>query len=94
VITVTTDISNQSQCKVLIDRSIKEYGHIDPLINNAGIGMRAKVDELPDLSTMEKVMRVNFWGCVYCPHFELQYIKATKGRMVTINSGGGKIVTP
>jgi short-subunit dehydrogenase len=93
-IVVPTDVSDPSQCKALIDRCIEEYGHIDTLINNAGIGMRASFNELPNLSVMETVMRVNFWGSVYCTHHALQHLRATKGRIITIISGGGIFATP
>jgi short-subunit dehydrogenase len=93
-IAVTTDVSDQSQCKALIERSIEEYGRIDTLINNAGIGMHARFEELPDFSLMETIMRVNFWGSVYCTHYAFQHLKETKGRIVVIISGGGKFVTP
>ena len=89
-IAVTTDVSDQSQCKVLIERSIDEYGQIDTLINNAGIGMRARFEELPDSSLLETIMRVNFWGGVYCTHYALPHLKETQGRIVVIISGGGK----
>ena len=56
--------------------------------------MRARFDELPDLSVMETVMRVNFWGSVYCTHFALQHLRATKGRIGTIISGGGIFAAP
>jgi short-subunit dehydrogenase len=88
-IAVATDVTDSTQCKALIERSVEEYGRIDTLINNAGIGMRAKFDELPDLSVMETVMRVNFWGSVYCTHYALKHLKATRGRIVGILSGGG-----
>lgn len=93
-IAVTTDVSDSSQCKALIDRSVEEYGRIDTLINNAGIGMRARFEELPDFSLMEKIMQVNFWGSVYCTHYGLQYLKETKGRIVVIISAGGKFAMP
>jgi short-subunit dehydrogenase len=93
-IAVTTDVSDPSQCKTLIERSIEQYGRIDTLINNAGIGMRARFDELSNLSVMETVMRVNFWGSVYCTHFALQHLRATKGRIVGIISGAGIFAAP
>jgi short-subunit dehydrogenase len=93
-IAVTTDVSNDSQCKALIERSLEEYGRIDTLINNAGIGMRARFEELPDLSVMEMIMRANFWGSVYCTHYALECLKATQGRLVAVISGGGRFPTP
>jgi NAD(P)-dependent dehydrogenase (short-subunit alcohol dehydrogenase family) len=93
-IAITTDVSDEAQCKALIERAVAEYGQIDSLINNAGMGMRARFDELSSLSLMETVMRVNFWGSVYCTHYALPHLRATKGRIVVIISGGGKFVTP
>jgi short-subunit dehydrogenase len=93
-IAVATDVTDPSQCKTLIECSMEEYGRIDTLINNAGIGMRAKFDELLNLSVMETVMRVNFWGSVYCTHYALKHLMATKGRIVGIISGGGVFASP
>ena len=39
VIAMPTDIADQSQCQNLIERTVAEYGRIDTLINNAGIGL-------------------------------------------------------
>jgi len=93
-VAITTDVSEEAQCKALIERTVAEYGQIDALINNAGTGMQARFDELPSLSLMERVMRVNFWGSVYCTHYALPHLRATKGRIVVVVSGGGKFPTP
>ena len=91
---VTTDVADRSQCEALIERSIEAYGRLDTLINNAGLGMWARFDELEDPSVMETVMRVNFWGSVYCTYYALPHLRAAKGRIVVVISGGGKFVTP
>jgi short-subunit dehydrogenase len=93
-VAIPTDVSDEGQCKALIERTVGEYGRIDALINNAGLGMHARFDELPSLSLMEAVMRVNFWGSVYCTHYALSHLRATKGRLVVVVSGGGKFPTP
>lgn len=93
-IAVTTDVADSSQCKVLIERSLGEYGRIDTLINNAGISMRAWFHKLPDFSVMETVMRINFWGSVYCTYYALPHLINTKGRLVAIISGFGLMPAP
>ncbi|MEN8172925.1 MAG: SDR family oxidoreductase [Chloroflexota bacterium] len=93
-IAVPTDISDAAQCQVLIGRCIEEYASIDTLINNAGIAMRAKFSDLPNLSVMEKVMRVNFWGSVYNTHYALPHLLASRGRIVGIVSGAGFFASP
>ncbi|MEA3392060.1 MAG: SDR family oxidoreductase [Candidatus Marinimicrobia bacterium] len=91
VITVPTDISDQSQCKNLIDQTLKEYGKIDILINNAGITLATRFENLEDLNLFEKVMAVNFFGAVYCTHYALPYLKESRGRLVAVSSLRGKI---
>ena len=39
VLVIPTDVSQQQQCKNLIEETVTEYGSIDTLINNAGISM-------------------------------------------------------
>ena len=91
VITVPTDISNQIQCKNLIDQTVKEYEKIDILINNAGIALATRFENLEDLDLFEKVIAVNFFGAVYCTHYALPYLKESRGRLVAVSSLRGKI---
>jgi len=88
------DVSNQDNCSDLIEHTISVYGQIDTLICNAGVGMSSNFEDLANLSVLETVMAVNFWGAVYCAFYALPYLKATKGRIVVVNAGGGKIPTP
>ena len=89
-IVIPTDVTDQSQCQNLIERTIAEYGRIDTLINNAGIGLASRFDELQDLAVFEKIIRVNFFGSVYCTHYALPYLKKTRGRLVGVSSLRGK----
>ena len=65
VLPVKADVSVEEDCRELIRKTIEEYGHIDVLINNAGISMRALFEEV-DLNVLRKLMDTNFWGTVYC----------------------------
>ena len=86
--TVVADVSNEQDCKRFIDSTIQTFGGIDILINNAGISMRALVQET-ELSTIKKVMDVNFWGTVFCTKFALQSIIERKGTIVGVSSIAG-----
>ncbi len=94
VIVVPTDVAVQSGCRVLVERTVAEYGRIDTLINNAAISLAARFDELEDLSLYEQVIQVNFYGSVYCTFYALPYLKKTKGRLVAISSGRGLFASP
>jgi len=43
-VVVPTDVTEQFQCRNLIERTVAEYSRIDVLINNAGISMWARFD--------------------------------------------------
>ena len=89
VLAVTCDVSNEDDCQKLMDITLKTYGKIDVLINNAGISMRALFIDL-DINVIRKVMDTNFWGTVYCTKFALPSLIQHKGSVVGISSIAGK----
>jgi len=84
----TTDVTNENDCKNLINSTVARFGKIDVLINNAGISMRALFDDV-DLDVIKKVMDVNFWGTVYCSKFALPYLLKSNGSLVGVSSIAG-----
>ncbi len=88
IIAVGGDVSNETDCKKLIDAAVSNFGKIDVLINNAGISMRALFTDV-DLSVIKKVMDINFYGTVYCTKHALPYLIKSKGSLVGISSIAG-----
>jgi short-subunit dehydrogenase len=88
VLSVKTDVSVESDCRNLIEQTVSRFGHIDILINNAGISMRAMFKDL-DLSVIHRLMDVNFWGTVYCTKYALPYLLESKGSVVGVISTAG-----
>ncbi len=93
-IAIPTDVSEADQCQALIDRTVAEYGRIDTLINNAGVSMWARVDEIQDPAMLERIMRINFFGSMYCAYYALPYLKETQGRIVIVASIQGRTGVP
>lgn len=85
---VKTDVSNEDDCKWLIEKTVEKYGAIDILINNAGISMRASFPDV-EISVLHRLMDVNFWGTVYCTKYALPYLLKNKGSLVGISSVAG-----
>lgn len=82
---VVADVSSESDCRNFINSTIKTFGGIDILINNAGLSMRALINDA-EISAFKRLMDVNFWGTVYCTKFALPSIIEHKGTVVGISS--------
>ncbi len=93
VISVKTDVSVEADCINLVKETIKAFGQIDVLVNNAGISMRA-VFESVDLSVLKQLMDVNFWGTVYCTKYALPHLLKQKGSVVGVSSIAGYVGLP
>ena len=91
---VPTDVADQEQCRQLIDKTIAHFSRIDVLINNAGKSAQALLSEVKDLSWYEDLMRVNFWGSVWCTHAALPQLLQSKGSIVAVSSLAGLIGVP
>ncbi len=87
------DVANETDNKLLVDETIKAFGGIDILINNAGISMRALFEEI-DLEVFKKVMDINFNGTLYATKYCLPHILKNKGSIVGISSINGYRGTP
>ena len=93
-ISYTADVSEEQQCANFIDATVKTFGTIDILINNAGISMRALFAET-EIQTLRKVMDINFWGVVHGTQAFLPHLKASgDGHVINISSVFGLVSIP
>jgi short-subunit dehydrogenase len=86
--TMVTDVSSENECRRFMESTIKVFGGIDILINNAGVSMRALLKEA-DIEVIHKVMDINFYGTVYCTKYALDSIISRKGTIVGVSSIAG-----
>jgi short-subunit dehydrogenase len=93
---VPMDVSQEQQCRSLIDMAVSRFRRIDALVNNAGVSAQALFADVKpaDLHWYEDLMKVNLWGSVWCTHAALQQLKASKGRIVAVSSLAGLIGVP
>lgn len=85
---VVCDVSKAADCEKMVQQAVDTFGRIDILINNAGISMRAVFNNC-ELSVIESVMNINFWGTVYCTKFALPHLLKTRGSLVAVSSLAG-----
>ena len=94
VATVSADVAKADQCKTIIDAAIDTFGRVDTLVNNAGMTMWAKFADIKDVAMLERIMQVNYMGAVYCTHYALPHLLASRGRIVGVASLTGLVGVP
>lgn len=82
------DVSQEQDCATMVAETIRKFGKLDILINNAGISMRALFENL-ELEVIRKVMDINFYGTVYATKYALPHIIKSKGSVIGISSIAG-----
>ncbi len=79
---VTTDMQKPQDIKNLVAETIKKYGRIDALINNAGQGIYGPVESV-DISQYQSVMTLNVYGPLVAMQEVIPHMRA---------QGGGTII--
>lgn len=89
-ITVTADVSNETAVKHYVAETLKKFGRIDGLYNNAGIeGRQGSLTEY-DVDVFKKVIDINLMGVYYGMRYVLPVMQEQGyGRIVNVASVGG-----
>ena len=91
---VPTDVSDQHAVRKLTTAAMERFGRIDVLINNAGFGLFASLEETTS-EQMARIWRTNFWGTYYAIRSVLPIMKKQgQGHILTISSMAGRRGTP
>jgi meso-butanediol dehydrogenase / (S,S)-butanediol dehydrogenase / diacetyl reductase len=93
---IPCDVSKADQCAALIDRTIAQFGAVDIMVNNAGIGFMMKPLLEVDPRDWDTVIAVNLSGAFYCTQAAAKaMVKAGKGgRIINIASQAAKTGFP
>jgi NAD(P)-dependent dehydrogenase (short-subunit alcohol dehydrogenase family) len=84
-LTVVADVSKVNDCKLLVQSAMDRFGRIDILINNAGVSMRGRFEDLSP-EVFPKIVTGNLLTAVYATQSALPEIIKTKGSIVFISS--------
>lgn len=94
VIVKACDVGNEEHVKTLVTRVIQHYGHLDMVINVAGI-MQVGPMETFTHKDYKKAMDVMYWGIANTTKAVLTHMKERKsGHIVNITSVGGMVAVP
>lgn len=83
------NVADYSQTEEMIKNLIKEYGHIDILINNAGITRDNLIMKMSE-EDFDKVIEINLKGCFNTiRHLSRQMIRQRSGKIINVASVSG-----
>lgn len=91
---VPTDVTDLEACRRMVAETVAHFGRLDVLVNNAGMSMLSKFEDVQDFGIFERLLRVNYLGAVYCTAAALPYLKKTGGLLVGVSSLSGKTGVP
>jgi len=85
------DVTDQSQIESVVNQVIADFGHIDILINSAGINIRGAIDELTH-DEFSQVMKVNVDGIWLASRAVVPHMKERgSGRIINMASTLGLV---
>ena len=94
VLAVTCDVTVQDDVQSLVNEATARFGHIDVLVNNAGV-IQVGPLEAQTLTDFQEAMDVMFWGTVYPTLAVLPQMRQRgSGHVANITSIGGKVSVP
>jgi short-subunit dehydrogenase len=87
-----TDVTDRDSVEAMVERTIEEFGSLDVLVNNAGLGLSGRVAELR-AEDLRQVLEVNLIGPLVCIQAALPHMRQ-EGRIINISSVVGKRAIP
>lgn len=88
------DVDSDESVAAAITEVLHQAGHIDVLVNNAGIGPVGAVEETP-LSVFQAIMQTNYFGALRCIQAVLPGMRERgNGCIINISSVAGKLYSP
>ncbi|HXP34251.1 MAG TPA: SDR family oxidoreductase [Chthoniobacterales bacterium] len=93
VLTMQCDLLETAQIQSAVQQTLRRFGKIDILINNAGTIEIGPVEHML-LKDFDRAMRLHFWAPFILYLLVAPQMRANGGRIVNISSIGGRIAVP
>jgi NAD(P)-dependent dehydrogenase (short-subunit alcohol dehydrogenase family) len=91
---IPLDVTDLQQIKSAAEKAVAHFGRIDVLVNNAGIGYFAAVEESEE-EEVRRMFEINFFGLMNMTNAVLPVMRAQRcGHVVNISSIGGYVSFP
>lgn len=94
VLAIPADVRNQADCRTAVERVIAHYGHLDVLVNNAGVIQSGPLEHMQP-SDFADALDTHLWGPLHLTLAAAPHMRAQGGgRIVNIASIGGLVAVP
>jgi NAD(P)-dependent dehydrogenase (short-subunit alcohol dehydrogenase family) len=82
---VVVDVGDQASVEALAEQAIVAYDRIDTWVNNAGVSIYGKLEEVP-LEDAHRLFETNYWGVVHGSLAAVQHLKQHGGALINVGS--------
>jgi short-subunit dehydrogenase len=87
------DVSDRSQVESLAKATIDRYHRIDTWVNDAGLAIYGRLDEVTDEDS-RRLFDINFWGVVNGSLVALPHLRKQGGALINVGSEVSDAVAP
>jgi short-subunit dehydrogenase len=92
-IEVAADVGDRAAVEEIARAAVHRYGRIDTWINNAGVSIYGKIEEIADEDN-RRLFETNFWGVVNGSLTALPYLRQSGGALINVGSEVSDAVVP
>jgi NADP-dependent 3-hydroxy acid dehydrogenase YdfG len=92
-----TDVTERGQAEAAVERTVRELGRLDTVINNAGVMLLGPIENAP-VEEWERMVHLNVLGLLYTAHAALPHLlRAAQGPprsvadLVNVSSVAGRV---
>jgi 2-deoxy-D-gluconate 3-dehydrogenase len=83
---ISVDVTDEADCQAMVAATLKTHGHLDILINNAGINIRKRPEEYT-LAEWQQILQTNLTSAFICSQAAYPEMKrASQGKIINIGS--------
>ncbi|WP_078063262.1 SDR family oxidoreductase [Solirubrum puertoriconensis] len=90
---VVTDVANRADIRRLADRTIDHFGGFDTWVNDAGISIWGRLDEVSDYDH-RRLFETNFWGASNGSLEAIKYLRRHGGALINVGSVASDVAFP
>jgi short-subunit dehydrogenase len=82
---VAADVAKRDELSHVADIAIQRFGGFDTWVNDAGVGIYGKLDEITDQDARQ-VFETNYWGAVYGSLVAVEHFRSRGGALINVGS--------